>query len=76
MSGSSQEEKGIRCPKCKGSAKVIDSRGVEGGIRRRRECESCGHRWTNYEWQDGFSLTLRIRTKRGKISVEKMENAA
>lgn len=39
------------CPKCKWPTKVIDSRETEDGkeIRRRRECEKCGHRFTTYE---------------------------
>ncbi|MFO7299975.1 MAG: transcriptional regulator NrdR [Actinomycetes bacterium] len=40
------------CPVCDApDTRVIDSRPVEGGraIRRRRECESCGHRFTSYE---------------------------
>ena len=42
----------MRCPKCAFQEdKVIDSRASrEGGtIRRRRECLSCGHRFTTYE---------------------------
>lgn len=40
------------CPKCQCSAiRVVDSRGfaARDGIRRRRECEKCGHRFTTYE---------------------------
>ena len=40
------------CPACgAGEIRVIDSRPAENGasIRRRRECESCGHRFTTYE---------------------------
>lgn len=42
----------MRCPNC-GSVddKVIESRTMAGGesIRRRRECLSCGYRFTSYE---------------------------
>ena len=40
----------MRCPYC-GSAdsKVTDSRDVENGIRRRRECHQCKARFTTYE---------------------------
>ena len=40
----------MRCPHC-GSAdsKVTDSRAVENGVRRRRECEECRARFTTYE---------------------------
>lgn len=42
----------MRCPYCENEdSKVIDSRHTEDGhaIRRRRECESCGRRFTTYE---------------------------
>lgn len=42
----------MRCPSCEHEdSKVIDSRSAEDGmaIRRRRECLSCGHRFTTYE---------------------------
>jgi transcriptional repressor NrdR len=42
----------MRCPKCTAlDDKVIDSRTSREGatIRRRRECLSCGHRFTTYE---------------------------
>ena len=41
----------MNCPKCKWPTRVIDSRETEDWreIRRRRECERCGHRFTTYE---------------------------
>jgi transcriptional repressor NrdR len=42
----------MRCPKCgEQDDKVIDSRPWKDGavIRRRRECVSCGYRFTTYE---------------------------
>jgi transcriptional repressor NrdR len=42
----------VRCPFCSGTdSKVIDSRlsRDDNVIRRRRECESCGRRFTTYE---------------------------
>ena len=42
----------MRCPYCENEdSKVIDSRHTEDGraIRRRRECEKCGKRFTTYE---------------------------
>jgi transcriptional regulator NrdR len=42
----------MRCPKCQNeNSKVIDSRQAEDGraIRRRRECENCGTRFTTFE---------------------------
>lgn len=42
----------MQCPNCQAdSLRVIDSRDVEAepAIRRRRECEKCGFRFTTYE---------------------------
>ncbi len=42
----------MRCPRCQSLAsKVVDSRLTprEDAIRRRRECETCQHRYTSYE---------------------------
>jgi transcriptional repressor NrdR len=42
----------LKCPNCQiDDSKVIESRDVASGdsIRRRRECETCGHRFTTYE---------------------------
>ena len=42
----------MRCPYCRDDHdKVIDSRSTDGGraIRRRRECATCGRRFTTYE---------------------------
>ncbi len=38
------------CPVCRtGETRVIDSRDDENAVRRRRECQSCKHRFTTYE---------------------------
>ena len=42
----------MKCPKCRNlDTRVIDSRTTEDGkaIRRRRECEKCGARFTTFE---------------------------
>jgi transcriptional repressor NrdR len=40
----------MKCPFCASpNSRVIDTRSAEGGIRRRRECEDCGRRFTTYE---------------------------
>jgi transcriptional repressor NrdR len=40
----------MNCPFCASpNSRVIDTRSAEGGIRRRRECEDCGRRFTTYE---------------------------
>jgi len=45
----------MRCPSCDSvGSRVVDSRGTpsEDAIRRRRECDACGHRFTTYERVD------------------------
>ena len=40
----------MKCPFCESSnARVIDTREVRDGIRRRRECQECRQRFTTYE---------------------------
>lgn len=41
----------VPCPKCRArNDRVVDARGTQAGyIRRRRECISCGHRYTTRE---------------------------
>ena len=40
----------MKCPYCEAAqSKVTDSRDAENGIRRRRECLSCGRRFTTHE---------------------------
>ena len=40
----------MRCPYCASTdSRVIDTRGSESGIRRRRECQTCQRRFTTYE---------------------------
>ena len=54
----------MRCPHCENTAtRVIDSRDLENGstIRRRRECEACGHRFTTYERPEGARLVVKKR---------------
>ena len=39
----------MNCPLCKGETDVIDSRPTKNMIRRRRKCQSCGHRFSTVE---------------------------
>jgi transcriptional repressor NrdR len=40
----------MKCPVCRSDdTRVIDSRDDESAVRRRRECQSCRHRFTTYE---------------------------
>jgi transcriptional repressor NrdR len=51
----------MRCPWCGHiEDRVVDSRPAEGGdaIRRRRQCLSCGRRFTSYERVEQAALTV------------------
>lgn len=53
----------MHCPYCGADdSRVVDSRPAEGGstIRRRRECESCGNRFTTYERRE-HAVVVRKR---------------
>jgi transcriptional repressor NrdR len=40
----------VNCPHCDTPTKILETRRVpDGALRRRRECTSCGHRFTTYE---------------------------
>ena len=39
----------MKCPYCERPSKVVDSRPIPDGIRRRRECTGCGRRFTTHE---------------------------
>ena len=61
----------MRCPQCKClDDKVVDSRTVkEGvGVRRRRECLNCGHRYTTYEGI--IHAELKVVKKDGQLREE------
>jgi transcriptional repressor NrdR len=54
----------VRCPFCSSeSTRVVDSRLSEpdGAVRRRRECESCGNRFTTYERVEEAGVTVLKR---------------
>ncbi len=51
----------MRCPKCGyNKSSVVDSRQAEEGttIRRRRECEKCGNRFTTFERLEELPLLV------------------
>ncbi len=55
----------MNCPYCGyHDSKVIDSRGVNDGIRRRRQCLSCGSRFTTYERLQPASLFVIKKDER------------
>lgn len=55
----------MKCPYCAESdSRVIDTREVGDAIRRRRECLSCGQRFTTYERAASVSLMVVKRDGR------------
>lgn len=67
----------MRCPNCDNpDTKVLDSRPVEEGsaIRRRRECEKCGFRFSTYEEIEILDLSVVKRDGASQpYSREKLE---
>ena len=58
----------MKCPFCGGlDSKVVDSRSTEDGerIRRRRECTTCGKRFTTFEIVE--TRPIMVRKKDGAI---------
>lgn len=54
----------MMCPFCSGSDdRVIDSRASEGGrvVRRRRECNACGKRFTTYERVEATARLMVVK---------------
>ncbi|MBI2426915.1 MAG: transcriptional repressor NrdR [Candidatus Kerfeldbacteria bacterium] len=54
----------MNCPSCfHNDTKVLDSRSFDDGtsIRRRRECEKCGFRFSTYEEVEILNLTVEKR---------------
>ena len=66
----------MRCPYCRHPEdKVIDSREAKEGmaIRRRRECEKCGRRFTTYEYVEEIQLMIVKKDgRRESFSREKL----
>lgn len=56
------------CPACGGGSSVKDSRPSGGGIRRRRVCLACSHRWSTWETvMASFDLSQSVRALRTAI---------
>ena len=64
----------MRCPYCNSpDSRVTDSRTVENGIRRRRECTRCGLRFTTYERVQSTALLVAKRDgRREEFNREKL----
>ena len=55
----------MKCPFCSvGDSRVVDTREVGDGIRRRRECQACRQRFTTYERVAKINLLIVKRDGR------------
>ena len=55
----------MRCPNCGGvDSRVVDSRNIEGGVRRRRQCLACHFRFTTTERVTSRSLFVKKKDGR------------
>jgi len=67
----------MRCPHCSCvEDKVIESRTLANGeaVRRRRECEKCGYRFTSYErTEDNHLLVIKKDGRREPFDRNKIE---
>ncbi|MFC1918599.1 transcriptional regulator NrdR [Chloroflexota bacterium] len=64
----------MNCPFCNyHDSRVIDSRDVNDGIRRRRQCLSCGSRFTTYErLQPAGLFVIKKDQRREEFSKDKL----
>ncbi|MCL4835510.1 MAG: transcriptional regulator NrdR [Caldilineaceae bacterium] len=61
------------CPHCgHGSHKVIDTRDTGEAIRRRRECQQCGQRFTSYEHVAPSLLVIKRDGRREPFDRQKL----
>jgi transcriptional repressor NrdR len=63
----------VRCPYCSvDDDRVIDSRSVDGAasIRRRRECNACGRRFTTYERCEKTARLMVIKKDGSRVPFE------
>lgn len=68
----------MKCPFCSyADSRVIDSRSVDNGtsIRRRRECQECGRRFTTYEkYEETPLLVIKKDGRRELFDSQKLTN--
>lgn len=69
----------MKCPFCHTSdTRVVDSRDVNAGesIRRRRECENCGQRFTTYErYEQSPIMVVKKNGGREEFNPVKLRNS-
>lgn len=59
----------MHCPTCQGDTKVLETRYVEenNSLKRRRECLSCGKRFTTFEKLE--DTVLMVQKKNGRMEL-------
>ncbi len=64
----------MKCPYCdKADSRVVDTRAVGDGIRRRRKCQVCGQRFTTYEqWASNDPLVVKSDGRREEFDRQKL----
>lgn len=64
----------MNCPYCGyQDSKVVDSRDASESIRRRRECLSCGQRFTTHErWQPASLFVIKKDKRREEFNRQKL----
>ena len=68
----------MRCPYCGSeNSRVVDSRPAEdnNAIRRRRQCDECGKRFTTYEKIETEPLSVIKKDKTRQVSMGQIEAA-
>jgi transcriptional repressor NrdR len=68
----------MECPNCQSNTRVLESRPAQEGraVRRRRECTSCGERFTTFERIAVDRLWVRKRDgRRQPFDAEKLRGA-
>jgi len=55
----------MECPYCGKDTRVIDSRPIHEGIRRRRQCLACEHRFTTHERL--APVELKVQKSNGEV---------
>jgi transcriptional repressor NrdR len=67
----------VQCPHCEATTRVLESRGAEAGaaVRRRRECSSCGRRFTTYERHERLLFVRKRSGERQAFDGEKLRGA-
>lgn len=63
----------MRCPHCNHDQhKVVDTRDTGDAIRRRRQCEACGQRFTTYEHVAANLLVIKSDSRREPFDRQKL----